>query len=549
MIRKCKITSPTLSILLLLSGLLLGACQKDDTGMQLVAEGFGGAKAAVDRYLCYWVDGESVRINGETRQVTVDGSTAYLSDVASAPVYRALYPDSLNSTAALTDDEVQVLIPRTYTYRESGGLQLLGVPMAGRGTDESQLVLQHLTAALTVEIKNLYGFTIEVDSVVVMSNLYQLCGEKEITLAAAISVDADKENVSAADKRVKVCFDDGTALRVLSGETRRVQVPVLPVGNDNRFTIRVGVHKVDDADVKHVFEKTQQDAQDSYALGRRQMGFAGVKFGSGFSVSGSKQVIISQGNLQYVPSTGVWSFHAHPYDLCETGPVDSTTRYYAAGSNPIDLFGYGTSGYNNMYPYMTSKTDTDYPPVSNFSKTEYDWGWHNRISNGGDATEVWYLLTHKQWDSIFTKRAVETTGINSNSPTRYTYATIDGTYKGIILFPDKYTHPTGTDPSCLSGATFNSKSDFTATLSLSDWKKMEGAGAVFLPAAGYRKNFGSKSIGCHNIIAPTTGMYWTSSYSISNSKPYCLQLPNTYSSIYITYTREFGLSVRLVRDL
>lgn len=547
MIRKCKITSPTLSILLLLSGLLLGACQKDDTGMQLVAEGFGGAKAAVDRYLCYWVDGESVRINGETRQVTVDGSTAYLSDVASAPVYRALYPDSLNRTAALTDDEVQVLIPRTYTYRDSGGLQLLGVPMAGRGTDESQLVLQHLTAALTVEIKNHYGFTIEVDSVVVMSNLYQLCGEKEITLAAAISVDADKENVSAADKRVKVCFDGGTAMRVLSGETRRVQVPVLPVGNDNRFTIRVGVHKVDDADVKHVFEKTQQDAQDSYALGRRQMGFAGVKFGSGFSVSGSKQVIISQGNLQYVPSTGVWSFHAHPYDLCETGPVDSTTRYYAAGSNPIDLFGYGTSGYNNMYPYMTSKTATHYvAPTGALGQTAYDWGWHNPISNGGNTAEIWYMINAEQWKYIFNDRTPTTNGINSNSPTRYTYATIGDTYKGIILFPDVYTHPTGASP--LTSATFNSYSNFTAAISLSDWQKMEGAGAVFMPMAGYRSPEKEKSEGCHRIISPNYGTYWVgSSPSIYKAK----RIRFYYSSnpVMADEDRACGLSVRLVRDL
>ena len=273
--------------------------------MQLIAEGFNGSKAAVEDLNSYWVNGETVNINGVVKTVVADNSSAYITEVAAADHYRALYPDTLNSTAALNSDDVTVLIPRTYTYRESAGRQLLGVPMAAYGTSDSRLVFKHLTAALTVEIKNIYGFTIEVDSVVVSSNSYQLSGDKDITLAESITVNPDNNGVADADKRVKVCFNGGTSLRILSGQTRCVQVPVLPVGNDNRFTIMVGIHKVDAPEVNLVFSRTQGNSQGSYALARRQMGFAGVTFGSAFSISSTNKVIISQGNLTYVPNSGV----------------------------------------------------------------------------------------------------------------------------------------------------------------------------------------------------------------------------------------------------
>lgn len=529
----------------LVISLLLTGCQKDGQGMQLIAEGFGETKAAVDGNYCYWVDGETVRINGVNKTINYDGDRAFVTNVTEAAVYRALYPDTLNSTATLTGDAVSVLIPHTYTYREENGRQRLGVPMVARGTSDNRLWFQHLTAAITVEITNHYGFTIEVDSVTVMSNAYQLSGQKDITLAESMTVEANNSGVSDADKRVAVYFNGGTSLQILAGETRRVQVPVLPVGDDNRFTIKVGVHKVDDANVKYLFDKTQAGGQASYALARRQMGYADVTLGGVFSVNATKQVIISQGNLQYVPSTGVWSFHTHQYDICEPGIVDSSTRYIAGGTEPIDLFGYGTSGYNNMHPYITIKNASAYvAPTSSIAKTNYDWGWYNRISNGGDAKEQWYSLTSTQWDTIFKYRTPSTLGINNNNSARYTYASING-QKGIILFPDLYTHPIGiTD---LDGAIFNSYSNFTAAITISDWQKMEAAGAVFLPAAGYRYDGYPKSTNCHQISAPTYGMYWA-----GNSTPLGALRIRFYGTgvlIIATDYRYYGMSVRVVKDI
>lgn len=532
----------------LVISLLLTGCQKDGQGMQLIAEGFGETKAAVDGNYCYWVDGETVRINGVNKTINYDGDRAFVTNVTEAAVYRALYPDTLNSTATLTGDAVSVLIPHTYTYREENGRQHLGVPMVARGTSDNRLWFQHLTAAITVEITNHYGFTIEVDSVTVMSNAYQLSGQKDITLAESMTVEANNSGVSDADKRVAVYFNGGTSLQILAGETRRVQVPVLPVGDDNRFTIKVGVHKVDDANVKYLFDKTQAGGQASYALARRQMGYADVTLGGVFTVAYGKQVIISQGNLQYVPSTNTWSFHTHQYDICEPGAVDSSTRYIASGTEPIDLFGYGTSGYNNMHPYMTSKNTSDYvAPTSTLAMTDYDWGWHNAISNGGNAAGQWYSLTSTQWTYLFKTRTPSTTGIIGIDSARYTYASIGG-INGIILFPDLYIHPSGID---LTGATFNSNSNFTAAITVSDWKKMEAAGAVFLPAAGYRFYPTEKSTGCYKIDhVYLGGLYWAGGSSSSTESYRVLFESGSTPKFYKAGAlRCYGMSVRVVKDI
>ena len=523
------------------------ACQKENVGLQLVAEGFGNgrnSKVAIDGLHSNWVDGESVRINGVNKTVTVDGSQAYLPDVPNAGTYRAIYPDSLNSTATLTDDNLTVSIPHNYNYMEADGHQHLGSPMVAYGTSDRRLMFKHLTAAITVEIKNIYGFTIEIDSITVSSNLYQLSGDRNITLGESIAISA-LASATAADRQVKICFPT-THLRLIAGTTRQVQIPVLPVGNNNRFTITINAHKVDDADVLCQFQQTQGNAQATYSLERAQLGYAGATLGKAFSISDSKKVIISQGNLQYTPATAVWAFATHQYDICETGPIDSTTRYRADGTDPIDLFAFGTSGFNNMYPYMTSSTLTDYAaPTTSISQTDYDWGYHNAISNGGNATGQWYTLSSNQWKYLLNTRTTSTVGINSNNTTLYTLATIGGTHKGLILFPDEYTHPA--DITTLSEASFNAESDSTAAVSYSDWNKMEAAGAVFLPCASYRY-FQNERNPVTYIGSPIQGMYWTAGgSSLTKSRYYVFNFTLVPTSR--EQSRYYGMSVRLVKDL
>ena len=106
--------------------------------------------------------------------------------------------------------------------------------------------------------------------------------------------------------------------------------------------------------------------------------------------SGGK-VYFSKGNLQYKASTNTWQFAANQYDYIGNANSNISSSY----SGWIDLFGWGTSGYNhgaNCYqPWSTSQTDSDYYAYGQYTYDLYDqtgkadWGY-NAISNGGNVS-------------------------------------------------------------------------------------------------------------------------------------------------------------------
>lgn len=75
---------------------------------------------------------------------------------------------------------------------------------------------------------------------------------------------------------------------------------------------------------------------------------------------------------------------------------------------------------------------------------------------------------------------------------------------------------------------------------LSEWQKMERAGAAFLPAAGYR-------LGCDVHESTYRGFYWTSTLYKSE----CAWLVDVNANMvgFGYVGREFGGLVRLVKDL
>lgn len=62
-----------------------------------------------------------------------------------------------------------------------------------------------------------------------------------------------------------------------------------------------------------------------------------------FSVSATKKVYFSKGNLQYQASTNTWRFATNQWDRIGSGNSSISSSY----SGWIDLFGWGTSGYNH----------------------------------------------------------------------------------------------------------------------------------------------------------------------------------------------------------
>lgn len=239
-----------------------------------------------------------------------------------------------------------------------------------------------------------------------------------------------------------------------------------------------------------------------------------------FSVSATKQVNFSKGNLQYQASTETWRFAENQYDMIGAANSNISSTY----NGWIDLFGWGTSGYDNKYPYMTSATNADYGDgEKDIAGTDYDWGVYNAISNGGNSKGLWRTLTTGEWQYLFKSR--------DGYAAKYSQGTVNSVH-GLILLPDSWTLP--------AGCNFTAKAAnwTTNAYNTDNWAKMQTAGAVFLPAAGYRDGTDVYFVGDY-------GYYWSSSYYLA------------YSVYFDEYgvdadgsgSRCCGQSVRLAKDL
>ena len=214
---------------------------------------------------------------------------------------------------------------------------------------------------------------------------------------------------------------------------------------------------------------------------------------------------------------------------------DANSNISSSYSGWIDLFGWGTSGYDhgaNCYqPWSTSQNNNDYFAYGQWNYNLYDqtgqadWGY-NAISNGGNSTNTWRTPTHEEWVYVFNTRTT-TSGI------RYAKAEVNNV-NGVILLPDdwssSYYSLSNTNQ---SGASFTSN-----TVTASQWSTLEQHGAVFLPAAGYRSGTSVSYVGSY-------GTYWSASYYNSNGACYVCFYDGSLSTDGSSY-RYFGQSVRLV---
>ena len=250
-----------------------------------------------------------------------------------------------------------------------------------------------------------------------------------------------------------------------------------------------------------------------------------------YSVSAMEKVYFSQGNLQYQASTNTWRFAEKQYYTIGENNSNISSTYCGW----IDLFGWGTSGYNNKYPYMNSTNNYAYGDANNISGTNYDWGVYNRISNGGDETGVWRTLTRSEWEFLLTTRYTP-------SGIRYAKAQVNGV-NGVILVPDDWNVATFS-----LNNTNEEYANYTSNVvGAMVWQDtFEPAGAVFLPAAGYRRGTSVDDVGFY-------GYYWSVSYSGHGTYIVVFNDSYLYPSLD-SYNgandyRHHGRSVRLVRSI
>lgn len=249
----------------------------------------------------------------------------------------------------------------------------------------------------------------------------------------------------------------------------------------------------------------------------------------------------SKGNLQYIGSASnpYWKFANNQWDILGTSTGQNSNNHNV----DRDLFGWGTSGWNNgngyYMPYETEvgwyRYNYGYGPTDgtnyNYDLTgtyaNADWGVYNAISNGGNTAGQWRTLSRAEWEFV-----VLNDGILQS---RKIPAIIHDT-KGYILLPDSYygyvIKPTG--------SAYQSISDV-------NWTGYENSGAVFIPNAGCRiettYNNDNNNISYYWSSSMISGAPSTPDNSGGSNRPYCIDLNN----FYYTGQSSWGCAVRLVQ--
>lgn len=166
-----------------------------------------------------------------------------------------------------------------------------------------------------------------------------------------------------------------------------------------------------------------------------------------FSVSNSKKIYFSQGNLLYLPNTNTYRFTEKQYDTNISNSDTEWINWFRTETTEFDLL------FTNFYGEGS-----------------------NNISTIEDATESWRTLTTEEWIYILTKRA--------NASSLFGIGCVNDK-NGMILLPDKWEQPVGV---CFNSGTAEDHYSPYSTVNnynLTDWSIMEGNGAVFLPVGDY----------------------------------------------------------------
>lgn len=267
-----------------------------------------------------------------------------------------------------------------------------------------------------------------------------------------------------------------------------------------------------------------------------------------FSVAEGKQVYFSQGNLQYQASTGVWRFATNQWEAIGEGNANIAPDY----DGWIDLFGWGTSGWNSgavcYQPYSTTKNALQYNEfypgglVENDLVGKYanaDWGIYNKINNGGNQENMWRVLSNSEWQYLIKYR--------ENASSKRLLACVNG-INGLVLFPDDFVFSQYSTlsfaPIINIGSEVKDDLLFAATnnFTLSQWLELEDFGAIFLPVTGSRQY--QKPI----FYSKTFGSYWSSTYYSENCSC-CMKFYSNGIQSDFYGDRSYGRAVRLVQDV
>lgn len=547
---------------------VLTSCKKDNDTVSFratISTYQNNGKVYIDNNrFANWIDDDEVLINGAPYTVEVEGSgdnrIASINGVAVATSdqdgYYAIYPAECALTKP-TSGFPQILLPQVQLYRsttiDGQTVQIVEAPMAAYCSADRQqagLDFTNLCSLLKITLPT----AMEVGYITVSSSTTPLWGKATISGTNSLSISSPEieESLYATDNTVTLdctshgLHSEGSGASTGTNSAGPFYIVLPPATGVEGLTVDVYVFDGNNtAQTRRTIKKYSKTTENTIAIASNKIYVTGElpttgvtvpdapfpNLGSGeFSVSASKKVRFALGNLQYQASTKTWRFAQNQWISIKNAPGNTTPNETTRSTQEhwIDLFCWGSSGYNGCNPWLRTKhapgqnNDPNEHQNGNFSGTDYDWGI-NSISNGGNQPRKWRTLSGSEWHYLMWSR--------NNASNLYKAGKLNG-INGMFIMPD-------------NGPNVSTYEDSRERIEIQDnsttWQSMSAAGAIFLPATGERDG---SSVG-----STTSYCYWASSSFVrGGTSGNCFYYYNSRPHFAYKDFRH-GLAVRLARDV
>lgn len=575
----------------------------------------GGDKAYLDLTTRYplWQAGDGININGTTLYAgNVHNDTAWFGGSVSANLYDnydyywATYPSTLLTASRY--NQATIVIPSTQTYNSNqpqllqGYMYMIDSARVPEGTSKIKFEMKNLTSVLKITLKGKASNSTadnRINRIVFSTSATGKFLSGKFTLKNMTTFALNKVNPDTSHYMEVVCTDGLNGYIDIS--TEKTIYAVLPPVSGADLTMKI--YNTSGKCCKVTKTGATLNRSYIYTTDKTDAEFAAEP--AVFSTSPSNAVFFSPGNLQWSayngdgtgsPTThntadgigtgaGTFRFAVHQYDYVgRTSHLGNVYHTNASGVSEqsnnleiaanyagwIDLFGWGTSGWDNgnlyyqPYDWDTVKNSAigyGYGPTDGTTYTysltgayaNADWGVYNDIfnpkTNSTDPAGSWRTLSKAEFEYLLKTRKTNVT-VNGTNNARYTPAHIIITQgidsiAGLILFPDNFNALTVYAGVTWGGVNETQNVTFTKC-TLSGWTNLENAGCVFLPGAGFRLR---KSTSTYSTPPPAF-RYWISDCeSTINAKYYVwVGVPASTSLSLSNNPKYKGASVRLVKD-
>lgn len=525
--------------MLLIGAMIAAGCSKDNERVYKISyhQYHGATKTIIVDNKSIWEEGDQISLNGQ-ENVTVQksGTSWYVTAPESINLEDGLYACYAGRGEMTGYDPAShaftFTMPSTFDYRDNALLTpMVGVADAGRVIN-----FDHTCALLKVNYTGVITGSIILEENI--ENTY-LAGSYTATPGA----DGWNITESESNSATTLTITDVQNISRVDFVTT-LYIPI-PAGTHNlSITSTVNGETIR----KSMTRDLEMEAGVVYVVNDSLTPWQPNHMGM-FSVSPTKKVYFSSGNLQY--RDGVWQFADSQDQTIATQNTTYRDLYFQSRDNDY-RYGIGSS-------YLTNGANTgDYV------------GWN-------DLLPEWYVLTEAEWDYLL-GTATPNRISDGKCTHSYAYAVVNyvvpapGTaasvgVNGIILFPDNFdfSHwPAGVPvPASASyrglgpynvvwdnvpahivdGFYANGNMRYTA----SQWQVLENLGCAFLPATGHgdgNNNFANQDYG-------SAGYYWCDSDQQTRMK-------FTYNHIFQPGTgadnrhpssgdQNFAYAVRLVK--